>query len=70
MSQELFSHGSTWGWELKTDTQFIFATHNPSFPVLGDAEMVVSCTDAAVLTIKTDRKPSIGARRYTVYGNL
>ncbi|HUW68615.1 MAG TPA: histidinol-phosphatase [bacterium] len=32
--------------ELKTDTQFIFATHNPNFPVLGDAEMVVSCTYA------------------------
>lgn len=28
---------------LKLDTQFIFATHNPNFPVLGDAEMVVSC---------------------------
>jgi len=28
---------------LKQDTQFIFATHNPNFPVLGDAEMVVSC---------------------------
>lgn len=29
---------------LKNDTQFIFATHNPNFPVLGDAEMVVSCS--------------------------
>jgi chromosome segregation protein len=28
---------------LKQDTQFVFATHNPNFPVLGDAEMVVSC---------------------------
>jgi chromosome segregation protein len=28
---------------LKSDTQFIFATHNPNLPVLGDAEMVVSC---------------------------
>jgi hypothetical protein len=28
---------------LKPDTQFIFATHNPNIPVLGDAEMVVSC---------------------------
>ncbi len=29
--------------KLKVDTQFILATHNPNFPVLGDAEMVVSC---------------------------
>ncbi|HLP61208.1 MAG TPA: AAA family ATPase, partial [Candidatus Deferrimicrobium sp.] len=28
---------------LKNDVQFIFATHNPNFPVLGDAEMVVAC---------------------------
>lgn len=32
--------------DLKTDTQFIFATHNPNVPVLGDAEMVISCTYA------------------------
>jgi len=37
---------------LKSDTQFIFATHNPNLPVLGDAEMVVSClyTGDAVTT--------------------
>lgn len=28
---------------LKTDTQFIFATHNPNIPVLGDCEQVISC---------------------------
>ncbi|MCY4246627.1 MAG: AAA family ATPase [Chloroflexi bacterium] len=29
--------------KLKPKTQFIFATHNANFPVLGDAEMVISC---------------------------
>jgi chromosome segregation protein len=29
---------------LKPKTQFIFATHNANFPVLGDAEQVVSCS--------------------------
>lgn len=29
--------------ELKPDTQFIFATHNANFPVLGDAEQVHAC---------------------------
>lgn len=28
---------------LKTQVQFIFATHEPNFPVLGDAEQVSSC---------------------------
>ena len=28
---------------LKPETQFIFATHNANFPVLGDAEQVVAC---------------------------
>jgi len=28
---------------LKNDTQFIFATHNPNIPVLGDCDQVVSC---------------------------
>lgn len=28
---------------LKPQTQFIFATHNANFPVLGDAEQIVSC---------------------------
>ena len=32
--------------EIKQDTQFIFATHNANFPVLGDAEQVVSCAFA------------------------
>ena len=29
--------------EMKPTTQFIFATHNPNFPVLGDAEQVHAC---------------------------
>ena len=32
---------------LKTDVQFIFATHNANFPVLGDAEQVGACSFAA-----------------------
>jgi hypothetical protein len=30
--------------KLKGDRQFIFATHNANFPVLGDAENVAACT--------------------------
>ena len=30
--------------KLKSETQFIFATHNPNIPVLGDAEQVLACT--------------------------
>ena len=29
--------------DLKTKTQFIFATHNPNIPVLGDSEQIISC---------------------------
>ena len=29
--------------DLKTRTQFIFATHNPNIPVLGDCEQIISC---------------------------
>lgn len=29
--------------KLKPKTQFIFATHNPNIPVLGDAEQIVAC---------------------------
>jgi chromosome segregation protein len=29
---------------LKPHSQFIFATHNANFPVLGDAEQIISCT--------------------------
>lgn len=28
---------------LKPQTQFIFATHNANFPVLGDAELIIAC---------------------------
>lgn len=31
---------------LKKDVQFIFATHNANFPVLGDAEQVIACAHA------------------------
>jgi len=30
--------------KLKNQTQFIFATHNPNIPVLGDCEQLISCT--------------------------
>lgn len=30
--------------KLKNETQFIFATHNPNIPVLGDCEQTISCT--------------------------
>ena len=30
--------------EIKPDVQFIFATHNPNIPVLGDAEQIHACT--------------------------
>ena len=30
--------------QMKTGTQFIFATHNPNIPVLGDAEQVHACS--------------------------
>ncbi len=29
--------------KLKNQTQFIFATHNPNIPVLGDCEQIISC---------------------------
>ena len=29
---------------LKPDQQFIFATHNANFPVLGDAETITTCS--------------------------
>ena len=28
---------------MKPNTQFIFATHNANFPVLGDSEQIISC---------------------------
>jgi predicted ATPase len=30
--------------KIKPNTQFIFATHNANFPVLGDAEQIISCS--------------------------
>ena len=35
--------------ELKPNTQFIFATHNPNIPVLGDAEQVLACSSNDVM---------------------
>lgn len=32
--------------QMKHKTQFIFATHNANFPVLGDAEQILVCTNA------------------------
>ena len=29
--------------QLKPDQQFVFATHNANFPVLGDAETITTC---------------------------
>jgi chromosome segregation protein len=49
---------------LKCKRQFIFATHNANFPVLGDSETVASCeaTDdaIAVVSCSIDRKDSQG----------
>lgn len=46
--------------ELKPRQQFIFATHNANFPVLGDAEMVIACEagedDMSVETASIDAK--------------
>lgn len=30
--------------QIKPETQFVFATHNPNIPVLGDAEQIISCS--------------------------
>jgi chromosome segregation protein len=30
--------------QMKPEVQFIFATHNPNIPVLGDAELVHACS--------------------------
>lgn len=39
--------------KLKDQTQFIFATHNPNIPVLGDSEQVISCSfNADAVSIK------------------
>ena len=41
--------------ELKHKTQFVFATHNANFPVLGDAEQVIACEFA-------DNKEAVSVR--------
>jgi ABC-type cobalamin/Fe3+-siderophores transport system ATPase subunit len=42
-NETLFTHFIRQLLERKESTQFIFATHNPNIPVLGDAEQVVVC---------------------------
>ena len=40
--------------ELKPSVQFIFATHNPNIPVLGDAEQILGCSfEADKITLKS-----------------
>ena len=41
-------------WNAKDTTQFLFATHNPNIPVLGEAEQVQACSfETATSTITT-----------------
>ncbi len=42
--------------QLKGKTQFIFATHNPNIPVLGDCEQVISCHYT-----ETEMKATVGS---------
>lgn len=42
-NETLFSHFISQLLERKELTQFIFATHNPNIPVLGDAEQAIVC---------------------------
>lgn len=43
-SQTIYNEMITTLKKLKTTTQFIFATHNPNIPVLGDCEQIFACT--------------------------
>lgn len=42
-NETLYSHFIQQLQERKEQTQFVFATHNPNIPVLGDAEQVIVC---------------------------
>lgn len=42
-NETLYSHFIRQLLDRKEQTQFIFATHNPNIPVLGDAEQVIVC---------------------------
>jgi hypothetical protein len=42
-NETLYSHFICQLLERKVLTQFVFATHNPNIPVLGDAEQVIVC---------------------------
>ncbi len=47
---------------LKPKTQFIFATHNANFPVLGDAEQIFSCAysdDSITVTSGSIDRPNL-----------
>ena len=49
--------------KIKPGRQFIFATHNANFPVLGDAEIVAACSCEDVITVvagSIDTKESQG----------
>ena len=43
-NQTIYSDVITELKKLKKQTQFLFATHNPNIPVLGDCEQVISCS--------------------------
>ncbi len=50
---------------LKRKTQFIFVTHNANFPVLGDAEQVISCSysdDSVGVTTGSIDRPELQQR--------
>jgi predicted ATP-dependent endonuclease of OLD family len=42
-NQTLYSEVITRLLQLKEKKQFIFATHSPNIPVLGDAEQIIRC---------------------------
>ena len=54
--------------EIKQEQQFIFATHNANFPVLGDAETVIGCSfdeekissESASIDSKSSQKKIVG----------
>ncbi|MCX6250586.1 MAG: histidinol-phosphatase [Bacteroidetes bacterium] len=46
-NQTIYSDVITELKKLKNQTQFLFATHNPNIPVLGDCEQVISCSYTA-----------------------
>lgn len=53
--------------QMKPEVQFIFATHNPNIPVLGDAEQVLACSfmDDSI-TVHTGSVDDVGIQRTIV----